>query len=152
MDNIQGNGSTSVEEVNNTVPETQTQIDESMKKLKSLTGSDGQLVTLGVQELSLMHKMLSTGSETYKELEWWRMCDFEDTDESLDHLAAYFEAKRLHMDMDLNVSYAFAMSSVNRRGHQTNLLGAILDTLQHGKWASSPQPKREGGTRGRIGR
>lgn len=109
---------------------------ENLSKL-SRPGS-GSLV-FGKQELSLMQKILSTGSEVYHEEQLWRMCNFMDEDEALDHVAAYYEAKELGMDTSFNVAYAFALVSANRRTSGTNLLSMLLDTLQHGKWATNQQ-------------
>jgi hypothetical protein len=119
--------------------ETQDQIEVAYKKLSELSRPDGSLVTFGKQELSLMQKILSTGSESYREEQMWRMCDFVDEDEALDHVAAYYEAKELGMDTSFNVAYAFALVSANRKGSKSNLISMLTDTLQHGKWASSPQ-------------
>lgn len=107
---------------------------------------DGGLVTFGKQELSLMQKVLSTGSDAYREEQFWRMCSFLDDDEAKDHVAAFYEAKDLGMDTSFNVAYAFALCSVNRRIGWTNLVGNMLDTMQHGKWAQAPQGSKKDGT------
>jgi len=120
--------------------ETQEQLEAVHKRLKDLVRPDGSLVSFGKAELSLMQKILSTGSETYREEQMWRMCRFSDRDEALDHVAAYYEAKELGMDTSFNVAYAFAIVSVEERG-SGNLLTQILDALQHAKWAQSDQTK-----------
>lgn len=127
--------------------ETQEQLDTAYKKLKDLMGKgqDGSLVTFGRQELSLMQKLLSTGSEEYREQQLWRMCDFMDEDEAKDHVEAYYEAKDLGMDTSFNIAYAFALCSANRKINRTNLVAQLLDALQHGKWASNPQGKGKDG-------
>lgn len=123
------------------------QLEAVYKKLKDLKGPDGQLVTLGKQELSVVQKILSTATEKYREEQMWRMCDFTDDEEALDHVAAYYEARDLGMDTSFNVAYAFALCSTNRKGgFRNNLLANILDTLQHGKWASSYQKKDKYGS------
>src|SRR4030042_539415 len=122
--------------------ETQEDIELAYKKLSELTRPDHALVTLGKQELSLMQKILSTGSESYREEQIWRMCDFVDEDEALDHVAAYYEAKELGMDTSFNVAYAFALVSANRKGAKTNLISMLADTLQHGKWAGTQTQKK----------
>lgn len=126
--------------------ETPEQLQAAHKRLKDLIGdgTPGALVTFGKQELSLMQKLLSTGNETYLEQQMWRMCDFMDEEEALDHIAAYYEAKDLGMDTGFNVAYAFALCSANRKMNRTNLISQLLDTMQHGKWASAPQGKKRG--------
>lgn len=128
--------------------ESQEQLQVAHKKLTDLIGNgkDGALVTFGKQELSLMQKILSTGSEKYREETMWRMCDFIDEDEALDHVAAYYEARDLGMDTSFNVAFAFALCSANRKITRTNLLAQLLDSLQHGKWAPAPQGKKRDGT------
>ena len=128
--------------------ETPEQLEAAHKRLKDLIGDGkpGSLVTFGKQELSLMQKLLSTGNETYLEQQMWRMCDFMDEEEALDHIAAYYEAKDLGMDTGFNVAYAFALCSANRKMNRTNLISQLLDTMQHGKWASAPQGKKRGNT------
>lgn len=124
------------------------------QKLSELTRKDNTLVTFGKQEMSLMQKILSTGSESYREEQMWRMCDFIDEDEALDHVAAYYEAKELGMDTSFNVAYAFALVSANRKGNKTNLISMLTDTLQHGKWANTQTQKKgskDANTRSPIG-
>ena len=120
--------------------ETQEQLQTACKKLGDLTRSDGSLVSLTKQDLSLLQWMLRATSEEYREQSMWRMCDFCDEDEALDHVAAYYEAKDLGMDTSFNVAFMFALTSANRKGLRTNLMALISDTLQHGKWVSA-QPK-----------
>jgi len=73
------------------------------------------------------------------------MCSFLDDDEAKDHVAAYYEAKDLGMDTSFNVAYAFALCSANRKAGWNNLIGNLLDTMQHGKWAQAPQGKVKNG-------
>ena len=134
---IKGNGHQGIEE------ESPEQLQTAYKKLIELKRSDGSLVTLGKQELSLLQKILSTGSEEYREQQFWRMCSFLDEEEALDHVAAFYEAKELGMDTGFNVAYAFALCSANRRVNMTNLLAQLMDTLQHGKWANAPQGNKK---------
>jgi len=142
---LSNNGHTEVEE------ETEEQLQVAHKKLTDLVGNgkDGALVTFGKQELSLLQKVLSTGSEKYREEQMWRMCDFIDEDEALDHVAAYYEARDLGMDTSFNVAFAFALSSANRKINRNNLVAQLLDALQHGKWANAPQGKKKDGTNAR---
>ena len=112
------------------------------QKLSELSRKDNSLVTFGKQEMSLMQKILSTGSEAYREEQMWRMCDFIDEDEALDHVAAYYEAKELGMDTSFNIAFAFALVSANRKGTKTNLISMLTDTLQHGKWAGTQSQKK----------
>jgi hypothetical protein len=124
-------------------PETQEQLEAVHKKLSELSRGDGVLVTLGKQELSLLQKMLSTGTEEYRESQMWRMCSFLDQEEALDHIAAYYEAKELGMDTTFNISYAFALCSANRKGNfANNLISLLTDTLQNGKWANAENRKK----------
>lgn len=126
--------------------ESQEQLTAVFKKLSDLKRGDGSLVTLGKQELSLLQKMLSTGTEEYREQQMWRMGSFMDEDEALDHVAAFYEAKDLGMDTSFNVAYMFALCSVNRKGNfANNLLAILTDTLQHGKWANAPEGKKQHG-------
>ncbi|MFC2060614.1 hypothetical protein ACFLTZ_05975 [Chloroflexota bacterium] len=121
--------------------ESQEQLDAAFKKLSDLIGEgkDGSLVTFGKAELSLLQKILSTGTEEYRKQQFWRMLDFADEDTAQDHVAAYYEALELGMDTSLNVALAFSMCSANRKGPRTNLLAQLLDAVQHGKWANHTQ-------------
>jgi len=125
--------------------ESQEQLEASHKRLsKLLEGGrgDGSLVTMSKQELSLLQKMLSTGSEDFREEQLWRMCSFLDQEEALDHIAAYYEAKDLGMDTSFNVAFAFALCSANRKGNfNNNLIAMLSDTLQHGKWSNAGRIK-----------
>jgi len=136
---LEGNGHSDPEELE----ETQEDIEIAWQKLSAMKRGDNTLVTFGKQELSLMQKILSTGSESYREEQIWRMCDFVDEDETLDHVAAYYEAKELGMDTSFNIAYAFALVSANRKGSKTNLISMLTDTLQHGKWATNPQGSKK---------
>ena len=128
--------------------ETEEQLASAYKNLKDLVGKgqDGSLVSFGKQELSLMQKILSTGSDKYRDEQWWRGCDFFDGDEAMDHVAAFFEAEDLGMDTRPNVAYAFSLCSANRKMSRTNLIAQLLDSMQHGKWASAQQTRRKDGT------
>lgn len=120
--------------------ESQEQLDASYKKLTDLVGEDGRgasMVTMSKQDFSLMKQILTAASEEYKEQIMWRMCDFVDEDEALDHVAAYYEAKDLGMDTGFNVAFMFALVSANRKGIKSNLMAQLLDTVQHGKWAGN---------------
>jgi hypothetical protein len=117
-------------------------------KLSELTRKDGSLVSFSKPELSLLQKILSTGTEEFKEQAFWRMCSFLDQEEALDHIAAFQEAKDLGMDTNFNVAYAFALCSANRKGNfANNLLAMLSETLQHGKWANTPMRKGSDGNR-----
>jgi len=122
---------------NGTEPEdeTQEQLDTAFKNLQSLTKPDGSLVSISKQDLSLLKQILTASTEEYKEQIMWRMCDFVDEDEALDHVAAYYEAKDLGMDTSFNVAFMFALVSANRKTGHTNLIGQLVDAVQHGKWA-----------------
>lgn len=124
------------------IQENEEELKVAWEHLSKLTRQDSAGLTFGKQEMSLMQKILSTGSEAYKEEQLWRMCNFLDQDEALDHVAAYYEAKELGMDTGFNIAFAFALVSANRRTSGTNLLAMLLDTLQHGKWAGNNQSKR----------
>ena len=115
--------------------ESQEQLQTVYKKLSELGGDGASMVTMSKQDLSLMKQILTSASEEYKEQTMWRMCDFLDEDEALDHVAAYFEAKDLGMETEFNVAFIFALVSANRKTNKSNLISQILDTVQHGKWA-----------------
>ena len=114
--------------------ESQEQLQTAYKKLQDLAGGGASMVTFSKQDMSLMKQILTAVSEEYKEQIMWRMCDFVDEDEALDHVAAYFEAKDLGMDTDFNVAFMFALVSANRKTNKSNLISQILDTMQHAKW------------------
>ncbi len=120
--------------------ESQEQIDGVVKKLSALTGDGASMASMSKQDLSLMKQILTAASEEYKEQIMWRMCDFVDEDEALDHVAAYYEAKDLGMDTGFNVAFIFALVSSNRKTNKCNLIAQILDAMQHGKWI--PQFKK----------
>ncbi len=125
--------------------ETQEQLAAAFKKLSDLTGGDASMVTMSKQDLSLMKQILTAATEEYKEQIMWRMCDFVDEDEALDHVAAYYEAKDIGMDTDFNVAFMFALVSANRKTNKSNLMSQILDTLQHSKWAPKSTEGRSNG-------
>ncbi len=128
--------------------ETEEQLATAYKQLKDLVGKgqDGSLVSYGKQELSLMQKILSTGSEKYRNEQWWRECDFEDQEEAMKHVNAFFEAEELGMDTHFNVAYSFSLSSTNRKIVRNNLIAQLLSSLEHGKWASAQQGRKKDGT------
>lgn len=115
--------------------ETQEQLNTAYKNLLELGDGKTSMVTMSKQDLSLMKQILTAASEEYKEQIMWRMCDFIDEDEALDHVAAYYEAKELGLDTGFNVAFMFALVSTNRKTSKSNLIALILDTVQHGKWA-----------------
>ena len=115
--------------------EDQEQLNTAYKRLSELGSGDASMVTMSKQDLSLMKQILTAASEEYKEQIMWRMCDFIDEDEALDHVAAYYEAKDLGMDTSFNVAFMFALVSANRRTTHSNLIGQLIDAVQHGKWA-----------------
>jgi len=119
--------------------ETQEQLNTVHKRLEDLIGgSEGtSMVTMTKQDLSLMKQILTAASEEYKEQIMWRMCDFIDEDEALDHVAAFYEAKDLGMDTDFNVAFIFALVATHRKTAGTNLISQILGSLQMAKWAPS---------------
>lgn len=124
--------------------ESQEQLQTALLKLDSLHRGDGSVVTMTKAELGLLQTILRSTTEAYKEQMMWRMLDFMDEDEALDHVAAYYEAKELGMDTSFNVTFVFALCSVNRKGNRSNLLAMILDALQHGKWAQPAKGKSNG--------
>ena len=113
------------------------QIEAVMKKLSTLHRGDGSVVSMTRQELGLLQTILRSATEQYKEEIFWRMVDFMDQEEALDHVAAFYEAKELGMDTGFNVAYVFALCSVNRRGPRNNLTAMIMDTMQFGQHARS---------------
>lgn len=125
--------------------ETQGQLDTAFKKLSELSGDGTSMVTMSKQDLSLMKQILTAASEEYKEQIMWRMCDFIDEDEALDHVAAYYEAKDLGMDTGFNVAFVFALVSSNRNTNKSNLISQILGALQYSKWAPSSQKGKTNG-------
>ncbi len=128
-DRLNPNGHEEAEE------ESQEQLQEVARKLKGLTRADGSVVSMSKQELGLLQRMLQANTEEYKEQAMWRMCDFIDENEALDHVAAFYEAKELGMDTDFNVAFMFALCSANRKIAKTNLIAQLMDTMQHGQWA-----------------
>lgn len=117
--------------------ETQEQLNTAYKNLKDLTRGDGSLVSISKQDMSLLKQILSAATEEYKEQIMWRMCDFVDDEEALDHVAAYYEAKDLGMDTGFNVAFMFALVSANRKSSHSNLIAQLIDAVQHGKWVSN---------------
>lgn len=125
--------------------ETQEQLETVVKNLQDLGDGKTSMVSLSKQDMSLMKQILTAASEKYKEQIMWRMCDFADEDEALDHVAAYYEAKDLGMDTDFNVAYMFALVSANRKSNKSNLIAQLLDTVQQGKWAPSFKKGKDNG-------
>ncbi len=124
--------------------ETQEQLNAVRKNLEDLAGEGTSLVTMSKQDLSLMKQILAAASEEYKEQIMWRVCDFVDEDEALDHVAAYYEAKDLGMDTTFNVAFMFALISTNRKTTNTNLISKILGTLQYSNWTQKSKGKSDG--------
>lgn len=116
-------------------PESPQQLEAVFKKLNDLHRGDGSVVTMTKQELGLLQTILRSATDEYKEEIFWRMVDFVDQDEALDHVAAFYEAKELGMDTGFNVAYVFALCSVNRKGPRNNLSAMIMDTMQFGQHA-----------------
>ena len=106
--------------------ESQEELQTAYKTLSELSAGGTSMVQFSKQDLSLMKQILSTGSEEYREQTMWRMCDFLDEDEALDHVAAYYEAKDLGMDTTFNVAYMFALTSANRKTGNTSLIAKLL--------------------------
>ena len=125
--------------------ESQEQLDNVFKQLSALGDGETSLASMSKQDLSLMKQILSAASEEYKEQIMWRMCDFVDEDEALDHVAAYFEAKELGMETAFNVAYMFALVSANRKTNKSNLISQLLGALQMGKWAQQTQKGKTNG-------
>ena len=118
--------------------ETQEQLDSVKKRLSDLVSADGtSMASPSRQELSLMKQILTTASEEYKEQSMWRMCDFLDEDEALDHVAAFYEAKDLGMDTGFNVAFMFALVSANRKTSKTNLISQLLNVFHVGTGTSN---------------
>ena len=138
----EGDGHGDVEET-----ESQEQLQGAFKKLTDLARGDGSLVSMTKQDLSLMQWMLRAVSEEYKEQAMWRMCDFCDEEEALDHVAAYYEAKDLGMDTGFNVAFMFALCSANRKGSKNNLMAQLMDTMQHGKWIDTNKKGKDYGNK-----
>ncbi len=124
-----------LEEGNGHQEESQEQLEGVLKKLSSLHRGDGSVVSMSKQELGLLQTILRSSTEKYREEIFWRMVDFIDQDEALDHVAAFYEAKELGMDTTFNVSFVFALCSVNRKGVRNNLSAMIMDTIQFGQHA-----------------
>ena len=132
------NGHKDVEE------ESQDQLNTAAKNLQSLVRGDGSVTSMGKVELSLLQKMLTPLSDELKDVLFFRMCDFIDDEEAVDHVNAYYEAKDTGMDTSFNVALMFALCSANRRGgFQSNLIGVLTDTLQHAKWANTQKRTKE---------
>ena len=119
-------------------------INSAYKAIKDLKRNDGQLVTLTKQEMGLLHKLLQAATEEYREQAMWRMVDFLDDDEALNHVSAYYEASELGMDTKFNVAFMFALCSVSRKGARNNLMAQIFDTLSHQKYTAN-LPKEKSG-------
>jgi hypothetical protein len=117
--------------------ETQEQLNNAYKNLTDLMGSGSgtSMVTMSKQDMSLMKQILTSASEAYKEQVMWRLCDFLDEEEALDHVNAFYEAKDLGMDTGYNVAYMYALVSANRKTNKTNLMSQVLDALQYSKWS-----------------
>ena len=123
--------------------ETQEQLDAAVTTLSVEDFADGQVVSITRQELSLLQKMLATGTEAYKEETIWRMSSFLDEDEAMDHVAAYYEAKELGMDTSFNVAYMVALCSTNRKHNFSgNLIAALTQTLQNSKFPNQQKGKQ----------
>jgi len=134
-----------------TEDESQEQLDTAYKRLSDLVGDgrDGSLVTFGKTEMSLMQKILSTGTEKYRDQIFWRLVSFVDPRESMIHVNAYYEAVNLGMNTEYNVALMFALCSTYAHRTGTNLISQILDTLQHGKWAGNQQKRGNDGAHNR---
>ena len=118
--------------------ETQEELQAVKKHLDELMRGDGQVVTMTKQQLSLLHKMITPPEGDDSELmQVLAIADFMDDNEADDELAAYFEAKRLHMDTSWNIAHMLSRCAVNRKGAKTNRVGQILESLSHQKFTTN---------------
>ena len=132
---VDGNG-------HNPEPENQEQLNAISVKLDEIKRGASPLLSFSKEQLSLMQAIFYASTEEFRELQFWRMCDFLDG-EAQDHVDAFYEAKELGMDTSYNVAYAFALCSENRKGgFNRNLIAVLTDTLQNYKWATANNQKK----------
>jgi hypothetical protein len=147
-----GNGHNSPLDLNSTVPdnnqdETQEELQAVHKKLSDLTREDGILVSLTKQQLSLLQQMLHSPDDGDKFTKIALTLDFESEDERRKVVAAFYEAVRLGMNTDWNISDALSRCATNRKNsHRTSRVGFIGETLSHSKFTSNVPRGKESGS------
>lgn len=101
------------------------------------------IANLGAGELSLLKQMIAAPEE-YRRQQFFLICEFLDREEALDHVAAFYEANDLGMDTSFNVAFMFAIAACNEKGHKTNRVAQLLDSMNHIRYtANTPKDERK---------
>lgn len=59
------------------------------------------------------------------------MLDFKSDEERAKHMKAFDEADRLGMDLWVNIRYTLSLCAINRGGHKSSRIGALLESFSH---------------------
>lgn len=130
------NGHDTAEAVSDTA--TDEEIKAVQKKLGDLTRGESPLLSMTKNDISLLKQMLHAPDNSDDFTRIVQICDFLDEDEANRELEAFYEAVRLGMNTQYNISHALSRSSINRKGaHRNSRVAALLDALSHQKFTSN---------------
>ncbi len=130
-----GDGEGSTTELAET--EDQGTLNAAYKKLSELRGEDGVVVSLTKQELGILKQLIHAPERTASLTDILLICDFLTEEEADDELEAYYEAKRLGMDMQFNIDHALSRAAVNRKGHRSSRAAMVMDAMSHQRFTSN---------------
>lgn len=114
------------------------------KKLDEISRGEG-MYSVSKTEIGLLKQMLRAPEKADAFSQIVQACDFLDVDEANNELDAFYEAIRLGMSTEYNISHALSRASINRRGaHNSSRVGALLDAMSHQKFTTN-QPRGKDG-------
>lgn len=102
------------------------------KKLKDLARPGA--VTFTKEQLSLFKQMVQVPDAPEPGEVFLRlipMLDFKSDEERAKHMKGFDEAVRLGMDLWVNIRYTLSLCAVNRGGHKSSRIGALLESFSH---------------------
>jgi len=112
--------------------ETAEELQAVQKKLSDLARPGA--VTFTKEQVSLFNKMVQVPDTPDPKEVFLRlipMLDFKSDDERAKHMRAFNEADRLGMDLWWNIRYTLSLCAINRGGHKSSRIGALLESFTH---------------------
>jgi len=112
---------------------------ESLEELKVIEKRLGDLarpgsVTYTKEQLTLFKQFVQVPDTTDSRDVFLRLIpllDFKSDDERAKHMRAFDEADRLGMDLMVNIRYTLSLCAINRGGHKSSRIGALLESFSH---------------------